>query len=72
MKEAGISDYSIWLDDESNTLFASLKRRDDHRMADLPSSPVMRRWWDYMRDLMACHPDGEPIAVPLADVFHLD
>ncbi len=71
LKDAGISDYSIWLDEETNTLFAILKRTPDHTMADLGSSPVMRRWWDYMRDIMASEPDGTPVAKPLEKMFYL-
>ena len=36
LKSAGISDYSIHLDEETNLLFGVLWRRDDHTMADLP------------------------------------
>ena len=49
-----------------------LWRDDGHRMAELPTHPVMRRWWDYMADLMDTLPDNEPVAVPLERVFHLD
>jgi L-rhamnose mutarotase len=70
--ESGISNYSIYLDQETLTLFAYLERTADHRMADLPHHPVMRRWWDYMKDLMRTKPDGEPVATPLPEVFHLD
>jgi L-rhamnose mutarotase len=71
LKEAGVSDYSIHLDRETNILFGVLWRRDDHRMAELPLHPVMRRWWAHMADIMAVKPDNEPIAVPLETVFHL-
>ena len=72
LKEAGVSDYSIHLDRETNTLFGVLCRTDDHRMADLPSHPVMKRWWAHMADIMATKPDNEPIARPLVTVFHLE
>jgi L-rhamnose mutarotase len=71
LREAGIANYSIHLDEETLTLFGYLERRDDHAMADLPSHPVMRRWWDYMADIMRTNPDGSPVAVPLVEVFHL-
>jgi L-rhamnose mutarotase len=38
----------------------------------LPNHPIMRKWWDYMKDLMECHPDGRPVAIPLVQVFHMD
>jgi L-rhamnose mutarotase len=41
-------------------------------MDDLPRHPVMRRWWDYMADIMATHPDHEPVAIPLVTVFHME
>jgi len=71
LKEAGVSDYSIHLDEETNILFGVLWRSDDHKMDDLPKHPVMRRWWDHMRDIMATRPDGEPIATPLRLVFQM-
>ncbi|NRP71709.1 L-rhamnose mutarotase [Ensifer psoraleae] len=71
LKEAGISDYSIHLDEETNLLFGVLWRTDTHGMAELPSHPVMRKWWAYMADIMETHADNEPVAVPLKTVFHL-
>lgn len=71
LKQAGVEDYSIHLDRETGALFGVLWRRADHSMADLPAHPVMRRWWAQMADLMATHPDDEPVAVPLVPMFHL-
>lgn len=71
LKDAGISDYSIHLDEETNTLFGVLWRRRDHTMADLPNHPVMKRWWAHMADIMETKPDNEPVAVPLETVFHM-
>ena len=72
LKEAGASDYSIHLDEETNLLFGVLWRRDDHSMAALPNHPVMQRWWAFMADIMETKPDNEPVAVPLATVFHME
>ena len=71
LKDAGISDYSIHYDEETGALFGVLWRREDHGMEDLRSHPLMRRWWDYMAELMETHPDNEPVAKPLEMVFHL-
>ena len=65
LRESGASDYSIFLDPETNILFAVLRRADGHSMDDLPKHPVMRRWWDYMKDIMAYAPDGTPATWPL-------
>ncbi len=72
LKRAGVSDYSIWLDEETHHLFAVLKRREGHSMESLARDPIVRRWWDAMADVMAVHPDHEPVQVPLAKMFHLE
>jgi L-rhamnose mutarotase len=71
LRESGISNYSIHLDRETNTLVGYLERRDDHRMDDLPNHPVMQRWWAYMGDIMATNLDGSPVAIPLAETFYM-
>ena len=71
LKDAGVQDYSIHLDPETNILFGVLWRDQDHRMAALPSHAVMQRWWAHMADIMATKPDNEPVAVPLVTVFHM-
>ncbi|OHC48654.1 MAG: L-rhamnose mutarotase, partial [Rhodobacteraceae bacterium GWF1_65_7] len=53
LKQAGVQDYSIHLDPETNALFGVLWRPADHGMAALPDHPVMQRWWAHMADLMA-------------------
>lgn len=71
LKDAGVSDYSIWLDPESHHLFGILTRTDDHTMAALPGTEIMRRWWKHMADIMETHPDNVPVQVPLKQVFYL-
>jgi L-rhamnose mutarotase len=71
LKEAGVEDYSIHLDRETGILFGVLWRRTDHSMADLPSHPVMKRWWAHMADIMATNPDQSPVDKPLVTVFHM-
>ncbi|MDG1281081.1 MAG: L-rhamnose mutarotase [Pseudorhodobacter sp.] len=71
LRDAGIRDYSIHLDEETDTLFGVLWRSDGHSMADLPRHPVMQKWWAYMADIMVTHPTNEPVAVALTPVFHM-
>lgn len=71
LKDAGVSDYTIWLDPESNHLFGILTRTDDHTMAKLPDTAIMKRWWKHMADIMETHPDNVPVQVPLKQVFYL-
>jgi L-rhamnose mutarotase len=72
LKQAGISDYSIFLDPQTSSLFAVLRRSADHAMDRLPQNELMQRWWATMSDIMAANPDGSPISVPLELMFHLD
>jgi L-rhamnose mutarotase len=72
LKDAGIGDYSIFLDPETFALFAVLRRTADHGMAALPSHEVMKRWWAFMGDIMATNSDSSPVVVDLQPVFHLD
>lgn len=71
LKQAGISDYSIHLDDETGHLFGVLWRTGDHRMDALSEDPLMQRWWAHMADIMKTHPDNEPVVTPLTPVFHM-
>lgn len=70
--EAGIHDYSIFLDEETLTLFAAQKLEDDYNDEDITGNPVVRKWWDYMEDIMETNPDNSPVTTPLKEVFHMD
>lgn len=72
LSDAGISDYSIFLDEETLTLFAVQKLADGHTAGALPDHPVVKRWWAYMADLMEVNPDNSPVTRPLREVFHAD
>jgi L-rhamnose mutarotase len=71
LHHSGIRDYSIFLDAETNALFAVLKLTDDHARDALPEHPVIRKWWDYMAPLMEVEPDNKPKEWALEPVFHL-
>ncbi len=66
---AGVKDYSIHLDEETNTLFGVLWRRVDHTMDELPNTEVMQRWWAHMADIMATNSSNEPISTDLKPMF---
>ena len=72
LTDAGVSDYSIYLDEEHYVLFATLRRRLDHTMDALPQHPLMKKWWAYMGDIMRGNPDGSPVVEPLPCMFHMD
>jgi len=70
--KAGISDYSIFLDEETLILFAVQKLTDDNTADELPNTPIVRKWWDYMSNIMETNPDNSPKVVGLKQVFHMD
>lgn len=71
LKQAGISDYSIFLDDETNDLFGYLTIKDAGQLEELPKYPVMQKWWAYMKDIMETNDDNSPVNIPLKEVFYL-
>jgi L-rhamnose mutarotase len=71
LRDAGISDYSIFLDEETLALFAVLDLADDNRRDSLPDHPIMKRWWDHMAPLMEVEPGNRPREWPLTPLFHL-
>lgn len=72
LKEAGVSDYSIFLEKESSKLFAVLKHEDNHKMDQLPLEPIVKKWWAFMGDIMETNPDNSPVVNDIKQVFHLD
>jgi len=71
LHQAGVSEYSIFLEQSSLKLFGVLKRTRSHTMTDLPAHPVMKKWWAYMADIMESNPDNSPVAVDLKPVFYM-
>ena len=71
LKESGVEDYSIFLDEETNTLISFLKVEDAMKLDELPNHPVMKKWWAYMKDIMETNRDNSPVSVPLQEVFYL-
>ncbi|WOO35365.1 L-rhamnose mutarotase [Anaerocolumna sp. AGMB13020] len=70
--EYGGSDYTIFLDRETNTLFGVITIEDEERWSKGADTAINRKWWDYMADIMETNPDNSPVAVDLVNLFHLD
>lgn len=71
LKSSGISEYSIFLDETTDHLFGVMEVENQDALNQLPSNPVMRKWWDYMKDIMETNEDNSPISIPLKEVFYL-
>lgn len=72
LKNNGVSDYTIFLDEETNILFAVQQQSGDQSSQDLGTMPIVQRWWAFMADLMDTNPDLSPVTIPLEEVFHMD
>lgn len=70
--EGGVSDYSIFLDAETNILFAVQKQGGTRSSQDMGINPIVAKWWKYMADIMETNPDFSPVTVPLEEVFYLE
>jgi L-rhamnose mutarotase len=71
LKASGIAEYSIFLDEETNVLFAFQKIEDTGGSQDLGHNDIMKKWWAYMADIMKTNKDNSPVSVELQEVFHL-
>lgn len=68
----GGSNYSIFLDEETNVLYGYIEIEDEGRWDSSAETEICQKWWEYMADIMETNPDNSPVAVELKPVFHLD
>ncbi len=71
LKDAGISDYSIFLDETTNNLFGVMKAEDVAKINDLQSTEIMKKWWKQNVEIMETNPDNSPVQIPLKELFYL-
>lgn len=71
LRDNGISEYSIFLDEETNILFAIQNIDGTSTSQDLSTNPIVQKWWAFMADIMATNPDNSPVSVPLKEVFYM-
>ena len=72
LKEAGISEYSIFFDEQTHSLFAFQKLIGKDGSQDLGKTEIMKKWWDFMADIMEVHFDHSPVSTKLEEVFYLE
>ena len=71
LKEHGVHNYSIFLDEDTGNLFAYVEIESEELWAQIASTAECRRWWTYMKELMLTNDDDSPVAITLDQVFHL-
>jgi L-rhamnose mutarotase len=72
LKNEGIGNYSIFLDEETNSLFAYQEQSGESSSQDLGQTEIVQKWWKYMADIMETNPDNSPVSVPLEQVFYME
>jgi len=72
LKAAGVSEYSIFIDEETNTLFAFQKVSGASGSQDLAQNPIVQKWWAFMADIMETNADNSPVSKPLEELFFME
>lgn len=70
--EYGGSNYSIYLDVETNYLYGYIEVDDLDRWNESAKTEICRKWWDYMSDIMETNTDNSPVCIDLKPVFFLE
>jgi len=73
LKQHGISNYSIFLHQETNYLFCYMEIEDEKSFQNLSNSETCRKWWQSMTEVLICENDNSVKAKEdeLREVFHL-
>ncbi|HLR18992.1 MAG TPA: L-rhamnose mutarotase [Staphylococcus sp.] len=71
LKDSGVYDYSIFLNEENGELFAVLHVKDKKIYDNIAQDPVCQKWWEYMADIMQVNEDNSPKAIELKEMFYL-
>lgn len=72
IRNSGVYDYSIFLDEDTNTLFGVQKQKGANSSQDMGDNPIVQKWWDYMADIMEVNADNSPVTLPLEEVFYME
>ena len=72
LKDSGVGNYSIFLDEETNILFAYQEVTGEGGSQDLGNEEIVKKWWDYMADVMEVNPDNSPVSIPLEEMFYME
>ena len=72
LKNHGVSNYSIYLDEGTDQLFGYAEVESEEQWADIANTDECKRWWAFMKDLMPTNADNSPLSTDLREVFHLD
>jgi L-rhamnose mutarotase len=71
-RASGVVDYSIYLDEETLTIFA-LQTIDESKQSvlDIHNHPLMKKWWRFMSSIVESNDDNSPVIYSLSQVYSL-
>ena len=71
LKSHGAHNYSIFLDGETDSLFAYVEIESEEQWDKVAETEECKKWWDFMKDIMETNEDNSPKSVELREVFYL-
>jgi L-rhamnose mutarotase len=72
LKSQGVHSYSIFLDADTNQLFAYAEIEDEARWNSIAETEICKKWWAHMKEIMPSNPDNSPQVKDVREVFHID
>ena len=71
LNTSNIKDYTIYLNQDTGTIFSIIKISEELGIEMLGNHPIIQKWWILMKDIIQCHPNHSPFSLPLKEVFYL-
>ncbi len=71
LKNHGAHNYSIFLDKETNSLFAYVEIESEELWNKVAETEECKKWWNFMEDIMETNEDNSPKSTELREVFYL-
>jgi len=72
LRNHGASNYSIFLDEQTNQLFGYVEIEDEETWNEMDKTEINQKWWQFMEPLMETNKDASPKSKELKQVFHMD
>ena len=71
LKDHGVHNYSIFLDNETYTLFGYAEIESEEKWNSIADTEICKKWWKHMVDLMETNSDDSPVSTNLKNVFYM-
>lgn len=72
LKDHGVSNYSIFLDQETLILFAYVEIESEEKWEAIAQTESCKIWWFSLIKLIETNADSSPKTWDLEEVFHID